>query len=494
MSSLANPPRAVNRWLVLVVVCFAQFMVVLDGTVVNVALPSIQKDLGFKAEDLAWVINAYTLIFGGFLLLGGRAADLFGRKRLFIAGVTLFSVASLLDGLAQTPGQLIAFRALQGLGGALVSPAAMSIITTTFDEGPDRTKALGVWAAIAGIGLAFGLIIGGVIVEATSWPWIFAVNVPIGILVVLAGVVFVPESKVENGRGGFDLFGALTVTGGLVSLVYAIVEAGAKGWGSTETLGFGALAIVLIGAFIAIEQRHAAPLVRLGIFRVRTLVTANGIMLFTVSGMFAMFFFTTLYLQQVLNYSPIKAGLAFLPFTVGIMVGSGLAEVAIKRIGMRVSIVSGLSLAAIALVLMLRIEVDGNYLTQMFPAMVVLALGVGLVFVPLTLLATSGIEGEDQGLAPGLFNTSQQFGGALGLALLSTFAASQTTSKLESFGAAATARDHLTALVSGYHVAYGIGAVLMAVAAGIAFVLVRGKEIAEAEAESETGQPAVLVG
>ncbi|MEN0012232.1 MAG: MFS transporter [Solirubrobacteraceae bacterium] len=494
MSSLANPPRAVNRWLVLVVVCFAQFMVVLDGTVVNVALPSIQKDLGFKAEDLAWVINAYTLIFGGFLLLGGRAADLFGRKRLFIAGVTLFSVASLLDGLAQTPGQLIAFRALQGLGGALVSPAAMSIITTTFDEGPDRTKALGVWAAIAGIGLAFGLIIGGVIVEATSWPWIFAVNVPIGILVVLAGVVFVPESKVENGRGGFDLFGALTVTGGLVSLVYAIVEAGAKGWGSTETLGFGALAIVLIGAFIAIEQRHAAPLVRLGIFRVRTLVTANGIMLFTVSGMFAMFFFTTLYLQQVLNYSPIKAGLAFLPFTVGIMVGSGLAEVAIKRIGMRVSIVSGLSLAAIALVLMLRIEVDGNYLTQMFPAMVVLALGVGLVFVPLTLLATSGIEGEDQGLASGLFNTSQQFGGALGLALLSTFAASQTTSKLESFGAAATARDHLTALVSGYHVAYGIGAVLMAVAAGIAFVLVRGKEIAEAEAESETGQPAVLVG
>jgi EmrB/QacA subfamily drug resistance transporter len=493
MSSPANPPRAVNRWLVLVVVCFAQFMVVLDGTVVNVALPSIQKDLGFQADDLAWVINAYTLIFGGFLLLGGRAADLFGRKKLFVAGVTLFSVASLLDGLASSPGQLIAFRALQGLGGALVSPAAMSIITTTFDEGPDRTKALGVWAAIAGVGLAFGLIIGGVIVQALSWPWIFALNVPIGVLVVLAALRLVPESRVEDAKGGFDLFGALTVTGGLVSLVYAIVEAGSKGWGSTQTLGFGALAIILIAAFITIERRHSAPLVRLSIFRIRTLVTANSVMLFTVSGMFAMFFFTTLYLQQVNGYSPIKTGLAFLPFTFGIMAGSAVAEVAIKRIGMRACIVGGLSLASVALLLMLRIHVDGNYFTEMFPAMVVLAGGVGLVFVPLTLLATTGIEGEDQGLASGLFNTSQQFGGALGLAILSTFAASETTRKLKDFGSGVSAHDHQVALVSGYHLAYAIGAGLMAIAAVIALVSLRGDALAAADLAAEQQEHPVLV-
>src|SRR5918994_1996675 len=247
MSSSDLPTRAVNRWVVLVVVCFAQFMVILDGTVVNVALPAIQADLGFKPTDLAWVVNAYTLVFGGFLLLGGRAADLFGRKRLFVAGVALFSIASLLDAVATSPGQLIAFRALQGLAAALVSPAALSIITTTFDEGPDRTKALGVWAAIAGIGLAFGLIIAG----------------------VMAALRFVPESRIEDARGGFDLAGAASVTGGLVALVYAIMQAGSEGWTSSATLGFTALAVVLLAAFIAIERRHPAPLVRLGILRIR---------------------------------------------------------------------------------------------------------------------------------------------------------------------------------------------------------------------------------
>ena len=479
MSSSDLPTRAVNRWVVLVVVCFAQFMVILDGTVVNVALPAIQADLGFKPTDLAWVVNAYTLVFGGFLLLGGRAADLFGRKRLFVAGVALFSIASLLDAVATSPGQLIAFRALQGLAAALVSPAALSIITTTFDEGPDRTKALGVWAAIAGIGLAFGLIIGGVLVEALSWPWIFIINVPVGIAVVVAALRFVPESRIEDARGGFDLAGAASVTGGLVALVYAIMQAGSEGWTSSATLAFTALAVVLIGAFIVIERRHPAPLVRLGILRIRSLFAANGVVLLAVSGMFAMFFFTTLYFQQVLDYTPIEAGLAFLPFTVGIMGGSVLAQFLIARIGLRATVFGGLLTTAVGLALMLRLTVGGDYLTEMLPSMALIAAGIGTVFVPVTLLATSGIDADDQGLASGLFNTSQQFGGALGLAVLSSLAVSRTDARLADLAGDTSRVDQLEALVSGYHLAFGVAAVLMLVAAGLAVALIRRDDAAE---------------
>ncbi|MDO9356229.1 MAG: MFS transporter [Solirubrobacteraceae bacterium] len=481
----SDPPGSagVNRWLVLVVVCFAQFMVILDGTVVNVALPAIQTDLGFASSDLAWVVNAYTLVFGGFLLLGGRAADLFGRKRLFVAGVALFSIASLLDGLATSPGQLIVFRAIQGLAAALVSPAALSIITTTFDEGPDRTRALGVWAAIAGIGLAFGLIIGGVLVETLSWPWIFMINVPVGIAVVFAALRYVPESRIEGDHGGFDLAGAASVTGGLVALVYAIMQAGTEGWLSAPTLGFAALAVVLIAAFFAIERRHSAPLVRLGILKVRTLVAANGVVLLAVSGMFAMFFFTTLYFQQVLSYTPIEAGLAFLPFTVGIMGGSGVAQVLIKRIGLRATVVAGLVSTAAGLALMLRLTVGGSYVTEMLPSMALIAAGMGLVFVPVTLLATSGLDADDQGLASGLFNTSQQFGGALGLAVLSSLAASRTDGLLSDLGSGATRAQQLDALVSGYHVAFGVGAALMVVAALVAAALIRREDSAEVDVD-----------
>ena len=480
MASTDLPTRAVNRWVVLVVVCFAQFMVILDGTVVNVALPAIQSDLGFEPTDLAWVVNAYTLVFGGFLLLGGRAADLFGRKRLFVAGVALFSIASLLDAVATSPGQLIAFRALQGLAAALVSPAALSIITTTFDEGPDRTKALGVWAAIAGIGLAFGLIIGGVLVEALSWPWIFIINVPVGIAVVMAALRFVPESRIEDARGGFDLAGAASVTGGLVALVYAIMQAGSEGWTSSATLAFTALAVVLIGAFIVIERRHPAPLVRLGILRIRSLFAANGVVLLAVSGMFAMFFFATLYFQQVLDYTPIEAGLAFLPFTVGIMGGSVLAQFLIARIGLRFTVFGGLLTTAVGLALMLRLTVGGDYLTEMLPSMALIAAGIGTVFVPVTLLATSGIDADDQGLVSGLFNTSQQFGGALGLAVLSSLAASRTDARLADLGGSASRVDQLESLVSGYHLAFGVAAVLMLVAAGLAVALIRRDDAAEA--------------
>ena len=490
MTATTAPPttRAVSPWVVLVLVCFAQFMVVLDATIVNVALPSIQDDLGFTATNLAWVLNAYTLFFGGFLLLGGRAADLFGRKRLFIAGVTVFTVASLLNGLAQTPGQLIAFRALQGLGGALVSPAALAIITTTFAEGPERTKALGVWAAIAGGGSAVGLILGGVLVDAFSWPWVFMVNVPVGIAVVIAALRLVPESKAD-GVAGFDLAGAATVTGGIVSLVYAVVQAGEKGWGSTEFLGFTALAALLLTAFVIIERRHREPLVRLGILKIRSLLVANLAMLLTISGMFAMFFFATIYLQEVQGYSPLETGFAFLPFTVGIIGGSVLAQQLIARLGLRTTIVSGLTLAAVGLLMMARLTVGGSFVTELLPAMILIAAGMGLVFVPLTLLATGGIDAADQGLASGLFNTSQQFGGALGLAFLSTLAASQTKGQLEELGGAATQFQQLDALMSGYHLAFVIGAALMGVAIVLVLTLLRSKDVESIDIEEGLAAP-----
>lgn len=483
MSSTAPPTtRAVNPWVVLVLVCFAQFMVVLDATVVNVALPSIQSDLGFAAGDLAWVINSYTLLFGGFLLLGGRAADLFGRRRLFVIGVSLFTVASLLDGLAQSPGQLIAFRALQGLGGALVSPAALAIVTTTFPEGPERTRALGVWGAIAGGGAAVGLILGGVLVEALSWPWVFIVNVPVGIAVAVAAFRIIPESRDEH-AGGFDLVGAATVTGGLVALVYAVVEAGEKGWGSTTTLGFGGLALLLLLAFVAVERRHAQPLVRLGILRTRSLLASNLVMLLAIAGMFAMFYFATIYLQEVLGYEPLKSGLAFLPFTVGIVGGSVAAQALIRTLGIRATIIGGLVLAAIGLLLMARISVEGDYLGEVLPAMVLLAAGMGTVFVPVTVMATGGIDQDDQGLASGLINTSQQFGGAIGLAVLSTLAASRTEDRLADAGGAPSRVEGFEALISGYHLAFLVGAALMVVAAVLTAVLVRREHVADIDPE-----------
>jgi EmrB/QacA subfamily drug resistance transporter len=468
---------------VLVLVCFAQFMVVLDATVVNVALPSIQADLGFEPSNLAWVINSYTLLFGGFLLLGGRAADLFGRRRLFVVGVSIFTLASLLDGLAQSPGQLIAFRALQGLGGALVSPAALSIVTTTFPEGPERTRALGVWGAIAGGGSAVGLILGGVLVEALSWPWVFIVNVPVGIVVAVLAYRVIPESRADNVPGGFDLLGAATVTGGLVALVYAVVEAGEQGWGSGSTLGFGAVALVLLSAFVLVERRHSEPLVRLGILRVRSLLASNLVMLLAIAGMFALFYFATIYMQEVLGYSPLESGLAFLPFTVGIVGGSVAAQSLIRRLGIRGTIIGGLLLAAIGLVLMARITVAGNYATELLPAMVLLAAGMGLVFVPVTVMATGGIDEADQGLASGLINTSQQFGGALGLAILSTLAASRTEDRLAEAGSAASRAQGLEALVSGYHLAFLVGAGLMIAAAVLTAVLVRREHVADIDPE-----------
>ena len=329
-----------NKWVTLVLVCLAQFMVILDATIVNIALPAIQTDLGFSDADLQWVVNGYTLLFGGFLLLGGRAADLIGRKRIFIAGVLLFSFASLLNGLATNSGQLVAFRALQGLGGALVSPAALSIITTTFAEGPERTKALGVWGAIAAGGGAFGLLLGGVLVETLSWEWIFFVNVPIGVAAAILSARLITESKAER-AGAFDIAGAMLVTAGLMVLVYAIVRAEQNGWGSAATLGLGAVAIALLGAFVVVEARIRGPLVRLDIFRIRTLAVSNLVLLLVAGGLFALFFFASLYVQRILGFSPIQAGLAFLPVTAGILLGSVTAQVFVKRVGARNTTLAG---------------------------------------------------------------------------------------------------------------------------------------------------------
>src|SRR3954451_21214924 len=350
-----------NRWIVLVVVCLAQFMVVLDATIVNVALPSIQHGLGFGPADLQWVINAYTLVFGGFLLLGGRAADLAGRKRLFMAGIGVFTFASLLNGLAVSSTMLVAGRALQGLGAALVSPAALSIITTTFTSPAERTKALGVWSAIAAGGGAFGLLLGGILTDALSWEWIFFVNVPVGLAALVAAARFVPESRVEGAHRAFDLAGAFTVTSGLVVLVYAIVKAQEFGWGSGRTLGLAALAVALLGVFVAIERRSSAPLVRLSIFRVRSITAANVVMLLVASGMFAMFYFASIYVQEVLGYSPLKAGFAFLPMTAGIVIGAGLAQQLLARVGVRAVAVGGIALAAAGMAMLTGVPVHGSY-------------------------------------------------------------------------------------------------------------------------------------
>jgi EmrB/QacA subfamily drug resistance transporter len=466
------------RWIALIVVCFGQFMVILDATIVNVALPSIQTDLKLSTEQLQWIVNAYTLMFGGFLLLGGRAADLIGRRRLFIAGLAVFSGASLANALANTGEVLILFRGLQGLGAALISPAALSIITTTFSEGEERTQAMGVWGAIAGAGGAFGLLIGGILTDLLSWPWIFLVNIPIGIGTACAALRFVPESRAETAERRFDVAGAVSVTAGLLVLVYAIVRAQVKGWGSLHTLGLTAVAIALLAAFVIIERRSVAPLVRLSILRIRTLATANGVMFIVVGGLFGMFFFASLYVQRILGYSPLKAGFAFLPVTIGIIVGATLAsQLLIRRFGVKPTVVGGMTLAAIGLVVLAATtKVDGSYLGILF-GLVPMAIGMGCTFVPLTLVATTGIDSEDAGLASGVFNTSQQVGGALGLAVLATLASERTSTWLSDLGHRPTAHDQAAGLVEGFQLAFAVSAGLMVVGVVLIALLLRRRDL-----------------
>ena len=479
-----------NRWLVLVLVCLAQFMVVLDATITNVALPSIQEDLDFSQGSLQWVINSYTLVFGGFLLLGGRAGDLFGRKRIFLAGVVIFTVASLANGLSQSGEMLIACRALQGLGAALVSPAALSIITTTFAEGEDRAKALGVWSAIAAGGAAFGLLLGGILTDLLSWEWIFFVNVPIGIAAFLLSLRYVPESVAPERPDTVDLPGAISVTAGLMVLVFALVKAQDYGWGSARTLGLGAVAVALLAAFVFIESRSKAPLIRLGIFRSRNISGANTVMLFVIGGMYAFFFLVSLYVQQVLGYSPLEAGLAFLPFTLGIIVGAGVSQPIARRIPVHFIALIGIGLAVLGLVILRGAGVDGTYLGNLLPGIIPMSIGMGMTFLPLTLVATTGVSASDAGLASGLFNTSQQVGGALGLAVLSTIAATHTASVLEGLSGAPTQQQRAEAVVEGFQVAYLGGIGLLVLGAIVLVAVLRTRDMAAVAAAE--GQPVAV--
>ena len=494
MSATAPPAAApatglsTNRWLILVIACLAQFMVVLDVTVVNIALPSVQRGLHFSAANLQWVVNGYTLVFGGFLLLGGRAADLLGRRRLFIAGVILFSAASLLNGVAQSSGMLIVGRGLQGLGGALVSPAALSIVTTTFPAGPERTRALAIWSAIAAGGSAVGLLMGGVLTDIASWRWVFFVNVPVGVIAVLMAMRSIPESRGEMAHRSYDLAGAATVTGGLVVLVYGIVKAQAYGWGSARSLITFAIGVALLVAFVAIERRARTPLMRLGIFRIRSLAIADVALLFVAAGLFGMFYFASLYVQEVLGYSPLKAGLAFLPVTGGIMLGSGLGQALISRVGVRAVAAVGATIGGLGLLVLTQLPVHGQYASDLLTGLLPLSIGLGLAFVPLTLMATSGIGAEDSGLASGLFNVAQQVGGSLGLAILSTLAASHTSSLVH---AGTTTAAALSARVSGYHVAFLVAAIMLFAGAGFLAFFLRRSHLAQVEAEVRSSGGAV---
>src|SRR3954452_6134157 len=447
----------------LVLCCLAQFMVILDISVVNVALPSIREDLGFTAANLQWVVNAYTLTFAGFLLLGGRAADLLGRRRVFIAGLLLFAGASLLGGLSTSQGMLTAARAVQGLGGAVVAPATLSILTTTFAEGAERNKALAYWGAMGAAGGATGALLGGILTDFLGWEWILFVNVPIGVGAALAAYRLVDEGRLDTqGRRYFDVAGATTVTLGLVLLCYGIVRTDVKGWGSPEVLVPMLLGVGLLGIFLLIEGRLSKrPLMPLSVFRSRTLSGANVVVFFLGASMFAMWYFVSLYLQQVLGYSPLKAGFAFLPMPLAIMVGSALAGRNVIRIGAGRLLTAGMSLAAVGMLLYARLPVDGTYFADVLGPSLLGALGIGLSFVPVTIPAMAGVAPEQAGLASRLVNPSRRVGGSLGLAVLATIA----TERTQALGTGPEA------LVAGFHRAFIVDAGFAAVAAVCAATL-----------------------
>jgi EmrB/QacA subfamily drug resistance transporter len=446
-------PTERSKWLALVLLASAQFVVVLDASIVNVALPSIGEDLRFSQENLSWVVNAYVLVFGGFLLLGGRMADLLGRRRVFIAGLLLFALASLAGGFATDEATLIAARAVQGLGAALLSPAALSIVTTTFAEGAERNKALGVWGAVAGSGGAAGVLLGGVLTDALSWEWVLWVNVPIGIAAAVLAPRLLAESRDERANRSFDALGAFTVTAGLAILVYALVDATQAGWGSTQTVLLLSLSVLLLAAFVVTELRHRMPLVPFSIFKLRTLTGANVVGLMVGASLFSMFFFISLYMQQVLGYGPLKAGFAYLPLALTIIVSAGVASQLVTKVGFKPVLIGGLALIAVGLLWFSQVSAGGGYVSDiLFPSLLAAA-GLGFSFVPVTIGAVAGTSADESGLASGLINTSQQIGGALGLAILATVANSRTDGLVE-----AGARPSPSALTEGFQAAFLTGA------------------------------------
>ncbi len=459
-----------KRWLALVLLCSAQFVVVLDASIVNVALPSIGDALAFSQENLPWVVNAYVLTFGGFLLLGGRTADLLGRRRVFMAGLLLVAVASLAAGFAATEGQLIAARAAQGLGAAIISPAALSIVTTIFRDGAERNKALGVWGAVAGSGGAAGVLLGGVLTDGLGWEWVLWVNVPVALIALALTPRLIAESRAEAETRAFDLAGAVTVTAALSILVYAVVDATDKGWGSTRTLGLIALSLILLAAFVAIELRARKPLVPFSIFRIRTLTGANVVGVLVGASLFSMFFFISLYMQQVLGYSAIEAGLSYLPLALTIIFAAAIGSQLVTRFGYKPVLAAGLLFIVAGLLWFSRISVSGGFATDILGPSLLAAVGLGLSFVTTTIAAVSGVEEREAGLASGLINTSQQVGGALGLAVLSTIA----TSRAENLLGSGTRVPE--ALTDGFQVAFLGGAAIAALGFVLTLVLIRGSD------------------
>jgi EmrB/QacA subfamily drug resistance transporter len=457
-----------TRWLALVILCVGDLMIVVDTTVVNVALPSIRGDLGFSQTSLAWVVNAYMLTFGGFLLLAGRFGDLFGHRRLFLIGVGAFTVASLVCGISTTKGMLIAARAVQGLGGAVVSAVAFSLIVVLFTEPAERAKAMGVFGFVMSGGGSIGVLAGGVLTDLVGWHWIFLVNLPIGVAVLVTGLRLLPVMHTGAEKTRLDVPGAIAITGAMVLAVYAIVNGNTAGWTSAQTLGLLGAAAVVFAAFIAWESRVAAPMMPLGIFRHRNLSAANVVGVLWAASMFALFFLSALYLQQVLHYSPLQVGLAFLPGNVLMMIFSlGLSAKLVMRFGFRAPLAAGLVVVAIALAWFARVPVHGSFLVDVLPAMLLFGLGGGLAFNPVLMAAMSDVEPQEAGLASGITNTAFMMGGALGLAVLAS-AASARTHHLS-----ATGHGNLAALTGGYHVAFAIGAVFALVAALIGAVLLR---------------------
>jgi EmrB/QacA subfamily drug resistance transporter len=479
-------PADRRRWLALAVVVAAQFMVVLDVAIVNVALPSIKTDLNFSQESLQWVITSYSILFGGVLLLGGRLADLLGRRRLFVAGVILFTVSSLLDGLAWSEGSLIAFRSLQGLGAALLSPAALSILTTTFREGRERNLALGVWGAASGSGGAAGVLLGGALTSALSWSWIFFINVPVGLLVVGVTPWLLRESRADLTHRHFDFAGAASITGGLMLLVYAMTRATQHGWGTAETIGLLVASAALIGTFFVIEARSQAPLLPLRIFRLRTLTASNVSGLLMGSAIFSQFFLLTLYMQQVLHYSAIKTGVAYIGLTLTIIAFSAVAQALVTRIGIRRVLPAGLALSTIALLLFARLPVHGQYFSDLFPAFIISGLGLALAFVPMSIGALTGVRPADAGVASGLINTTQQIGGAVGVALATTIATTFTSRYLDAHVGASPVGG--AALTHGFEIAFYVLAGLAGLGALLAALMLESQPIRselESTAEAE---------
>jgi EmrB/QacA subfamily drug resistance transporter len=479
-----------SRWLALIVLCLGDLMIVLDTTIVNVALPSIRDDLGFTETSLAWVVNAYLLTFGGFLLLGGRLGDLFGHRRLFLIGIALFTLASLACGLATTQGLLVAARAVQGLGGAVVSAVALSLIMTMFTEAGERAKAMGVFGFVAAGGGSIGVLLGGVLTDALDWHWIFLVNLPVGVAVFALCLALIPGSRGQAPAGRLDVAGAVTVTASLMLAVYAIVNGNEEGWTSGQTLGLLVAAAALMALFLGIEARVRSPLVPLGLFRLRNVATANVVGVLWAAAMFAWFFLSALYLQLVVGYSPLQVGLAFLPTT--LIMGAfslGLSAKLVMRFGVRPPLATGLLLSAIGLALFARAPVDGNFFVDVLPSMILLGFGAGISFNPLLLAAMSDVKPSESGLASGVVNTSFMMGGALGLAILASLAASRTDSLL------ASGHDQLSALNGGYHVAFLAGAIFAGAAAAVGALLLRpGLPAGADEGEEGAREPALAEG